>query len=388
MKKVRSESDASFRKHLHGKLVGQRDSRFALQTPALVLDLDALESNVADMAAYAREHRIALRPHAKSHKSVAIARRQIALGAIGICCATVSEAEVFLKNGVQDVLITSPLAGEAKFEHLAHLLGHSGSVRLTVDNISILQVLDRIAGGQGRIVGIIVDIDPGMGRTGVASIEDTLAMVRYIIDAPNLQFHGLQYYDGMLQHIETRSDRISKLEQSYEILTGHLASLRDELGVVPEVVTGGGTGSFATDAASGLFTELQVGSYIFMDAQYNAVEQRNVPAFVPALFVQMAVISANHGGQVTVDAGLKHLAFDGGPPTLVYGVPEGASYSYTGDEHGAVTIPEGSERPGLGHKIEGIVPHCDPTVNLFRHYHCVRGSTLVDIWPIEAAGLL
>lgn len=388
MDRLKEVSFPEFRERLHSDLIGKPHSRSMLETPALVLDLDALEGNIADMAAYAHDQGIALRPHAKSHKNVSIARRQVALGAAGICCATVSEAEAFLKNGMADVLITSPLAGNAKFEHLAHLLGYDGILRLATDSIDALKQINAIGDELGLTISIVVDIDPGMKRTGVASVADTLAMVRFIEDASNLQLHGVQYYDGMLQHVEARSERVALLEHSYKNLQGHLTALRDELGIVPGVVTGGGTGSFATDVASGLFTELQVGSYIFMDAQYNAVEQRDTPDFKSSLFVQMTVISANHPEQVTVDAGLKHLAFDGGAPTLVRGVPDGSEYAYTGDEHGAVTVPDGTSLPLLGRKLEGVVPHCDPTVNLFRYYHCVRGETLVDIWPIEAAGRL
>jgi len=365
-------------------LIGIAGSRNSLMTPALILDLDVFEQNLAKMAEFSRAAGVALRSHGKSHKSVRIAHRQREAGAVGACCATVGEAEVFAKGSVEGILITTPISGGEKLERLGRLLARVPDIMLAVDSTDYVNALQEIARANDLPIAVLVDIDPGIKRTGVPDEAALIGLARAIEDSGNLKFAGVQFYAGDLQHVEEESDRLAQLAQAHTRLSASLSALR-EAGLAPAIVSGGGTGSFDRDAASGLFTELQVGSYIFLDAQYARVRRDKEPRFLPSLFVKMAVTSANHSGLVTVDAGLKHFAFDGGVPVLMRGAPAGAIYSYAGDEHGWITTPAAGDLK-FGHMIEGMVPHCDPTVNLYNEYHCVRGDTLVDIWPVDARG--
>lgn len=376
-----------FRNTYHQGLIGKAGSRSALETPALILDLDRLELNIALMANHAATNNIALRPHAKSHKSVAIGRLQMEHGAAGLCCATLDEAEIFLLGGIDNILITSPIAGDAKMAHLADL-PMTGQVALSLDSLEAANAVAEIARKIGRRIGIMVDIDPGIGRTGTANTVASVELALTVEKASHLELLGVQFYDGMSQHIEEADARATATDSGYVILQNALDAIEQALGRKVKIVSGGGTGTIEQDIASGLFTEIQAGSYVFMDAQYHAVERPQSPKFHSSLFVQMMVISANQLGQVTVDAGLKHLAFDGGNPTIVSGAPEGSTYGYMGDEHGSISLPDGYSSLSHGTKIEGIIPHCDPTVNLFGYYHCVRGDRLVEIWPVDAAGKL
>ncbi|PHR91678.1 MAG: threonine aldolase [Robiginitomaculum sp.] len=376
-----------FRNTYHQGLIGKAGSRSALETPALILDLDRLELNIALMANHAATNNIALRPHAKSHKSVAIGRLQMQHGAVGLCCATLDEAETFLLGGIDNILITSPIAGDAKMAHLADL-PITGQLALSLDSLEAANAVAEVARKTKRRIGIMVDIDPGIGRTGTANAVASVELALTVEKASHLEFLGVQFYDGMSQHIEKADARATATDSGYVILQNALDAIEQALGRKVKIVSGGGTGTIEQDIASGLFTEIQAGSYVFMDAQYHAVERPQSPKFHSSLFVQMMVISANQIGQVTVDAGLKHLAFDGGNPTIVSGAPEGSTYGYMGDEHGSISLPDEYSSLSHGTKIEGIIPHCDPTVNLFGYYHCVRGDMLVEIWPVDAAGKL
>jgi D-serine deaminase-like pyridoxal phosphate-dependent protein len=367
-------------------LIGRPGSRARLSTPALLLDLDALERNIAAMAAHCRDLGIALRPHAKTHKSVAISRLQVEAGALGICCATLAEAEVIAGAGVAGVLVTSPVVTAAKIERLMALNGRARGLMAVADDAGNLARLAKAAGGAGKTLKVLVDLDIGLARTGAAGVDDAVALARQAAEAPALEFMGLQAYAGHLQQIADLEER----RQASARALAPLAELKERLtalGLEPRVVSGGGTGTHDIDPAAGLFSELQAGSYAVMDVQYNAVALK--PAanpFETALFVQTAVISANHPGFVTTDAGLKRFATDGPAPTIASGAPKGARYGFAGDEHGRVTFAAPGERLALGDLIECVTPHCDPTINLYDRYHCLRGDTLVDIWPVDARG--
>ena len=368
-------------------LIDERQSRARLITPALVLDLDAMERNIATMAAYAAEAGVAVRPHAKTHKSVQIAGRQLGAGALGICCATLGEAEALAEGGIEGLLITSPVVAPAKIERLMSLRGDSETLMVSLDNVENLRALEAAAQASDFVLDVVIDVDVGLHRTGARDADSAVALAQAAEASESLRFAGLQGYAGHVQHIEDFGDRRATSH-------GDLAPLRearDKLvaqGIAVPIVTGAGTGTHDIDTEIGLMTELQVGSYVVMDVEYLDVQARDGGdwRFEPALFVRSTVVSASHDGSATMDAGLKCFATDGPLPRFHTGVPIGAEYEYFGDEHGRIVFAGANERLAIGAALECIVPHCDPTVNLYDHYHCVRGDTLVDIWPIEGRG--
>lgn len=372
---------------LHHHLIGQQGSRGLLNTPALVIDLDTLESNVAAMASFARAHNVKLRPHSKTHKSAEIARRQIAAGAIGICCAKLGEAEALAEAGIRGLHITSPIVAAPGIERLVELLGVAPDTTVVVDHPDNADAIARAAADAGIVAGIIIDIDPGMHRTGVASPEAVVDLARKIARLPSLRYGGVQFYCGRHQHIESYAERRASIEERTTYLRG-IIDLLKAAGLAPAIVTGSGTGTHKIDAELGTFTELQVGSYVFMDRQYNDCDIRGEgnPTFGTSLQIDARVVSANTPGMCTVDAGLKSMSTETGPPPILAGAPEGSTFRFMGDEHGAVTVPEGARAPGIGASVTLIPPHCDPTVNLYDAYHVVRSGTLVDIWPVTARG--
>jgi len=371
-------------------LIGEPQSRYRLMTPALVLDLDRLEQNIAAMAAHCRRVGVALRPHAKTHKSVTIAGMQLAAGAVGISCATLGEAEAMAAGGIGQLLLTSPVIGEAKLARLAALNKHCAALLVVADNPENLPGLAAAGAASGRQLAVLVDFDIGLHRTGTANLEAALALAEQISITPGLAFAGLQAYAGQLQHVEDYARRRELARVQY----GKLAGLRRALaqrGLPPGITTGGGTGTYEIDALEAVFSELQAGSYVFMDVDYDRIQLRahaNARPFENALLVRTSVVSTNARGFVTTDAGLKRFATDGPLPVIAAGAPPGATYRFQGDEHGAVVFVDPAQRLALGAGVECVVPHCDPTVNLYAHYHCVRGERLVDIWPVDARGAI
>ncbi len=369
---------------LHQHLIGRQGSRADLNTPALVVDVDAMDRNIAAMAAFARGAGLALRPHAKTHKSSAIARRQIAAGAVGVCCAKLGEAEALTDAGVAGILITSPVAGPAAVARLAALAARAPGLMASVDHPDTIDALARA----GAAMTLLVDVDPGLRRTGVADAAAAVALAQRITHADGLMFGGVQFYCGSQQHIEGFADRREAIADRTRYLSGVIEALT-AAGLKAPLVTGGGTGSHRIDAELGVLTELQVGSYIFMDRQYcdcDLAGEEGAAPFETSLFVDARVISANHAFLSTVDAGFKAFATEAGAPPIVAGAAEGSAYRFMGDEHGAVLPPQGAAPPKLGEVVTFAAPHCDPTVNLYDAYHAVRDGTLVDIWPIEARG--
>ncbi len=368
-------------------LIGRPGSRQALDTPALLLDLDALERNIAAMAAFARAAGVALRPHAKTHKSARIAGLQMAAGALGICCATLGEAEVLAASGIAGLHITSPQVTPSKIARLMALNATASGLSVVVDHPDNLAALDRAAAAAKRPLSVLIDFSAGHGRTGCATEADLAALVRAAVAAEALVFRGIQSYSGNLQHIPVRAERRARALAELERLGGMVRRLSDA-GIAVPIVSGAGTGTFDLDPEARIFTELQVGSYVFMDVDYLRAlrDGRNAPPFETALFVASSVVSVNQPGYVTCDAGLKSFATDGPVPEVAAGAPSGSRYEFFGDEHGKLVLPPGAARPPLGAMIECVTPHCDPTVNLHDCYHVVRGDTLVDIWPVDARG--
>jgi D-serine deaminase-like pyridoxal phosphate-dependent protein len=373
-------------------LIGKPGSRALLDTPALCVEIDAMERNITSMAALCRDKGIALRPHSKTHKSVKIAERQIAAGALGICCATIGEAEIMVRGGIKGVHVTSPQVTPSKLARVVALAGAAPlGFSVVVDDPGNLAALDASAQAAGLVIDVLVDFSAGHHRTGAATEEDVIALAHAAEAAKGLSLKGVQSYSGNLQHIADRAERQAKAKQRLAVLAGIVGQLR-AAGIAVPIITGSGTGTHDFDSETKVFTELQAGSYIFMDVDYIRAlkDGRNTPPFETSLFVHTAVVSIAAakvpGGYVTTDAGLKSFATENWKPEVMSGGPPGATYGFAGDEHGRLFFPPGSAVPALGDRIELVTPHCDPTVNLYDVYHLVRGDTLVDIWPVDARG--
>ena len=356
----------------------------AVDTPALVLDLDAFERNLARMSAALRGRNVRLRPHAKSHKCPEIALRQIALGAVGICCQKLSEAAVFVAAGVGDVLITNQVVGEAKLRRLLEL-ARVARIGVLVDHASQVRSLALAAQQQAVTLDVYVEVDVGAKRCGVAPGEQALHLAQQVAASPPLHFAGLHCYHGAAQHLREPQDRAAAIARA----VAAAQMTRDAIeacGIAVECITGAGTGSFVHERDSGVFNEIQPGSYIFMDRDYgdNQWAEGDVK-FEQALFVRTTVMSRVTDAFAVVDAGLKASSVDSGMPD-VWQRPR-LHYLKASDEHGVVSTMAGDEL-ALGEVLMLVPGHCDPTVNLYDELICVRGNRVEAIWPIAARGAL
>lgn len=365
--------------------IGAKGSRFAVNTPSLILDLDIMEANIAKMAATMLGFGRALRPHAKSHKSSRIAAQQLVAGAVGICCATLDEAEVMVAAGLRGVVITSPVTSLEKIARLIDLVRAAPDTMIVVDNADNVHAIAAAAERAGIAVILLVDIELGFGRTGVRGADAAVALARAVEATPGVSFGGIQAYGGHLQHILDYGERKTATEAASKGIASIVARLA-KAGLPPAIVTGGGTGTHTIDGAASPLTEIQAGSYLLMDSDYGGIAYSHDQPwpFGVSLFVQTTVISTNVPGTITVDAGTKALALNGKPPRVATPDLGAAVYEFTGDEHGRIRLPEGVPAPKIGSRLELIVSHCDPTVAMYDTYHCVRGDSLVDVWPIDA----
>ncbi|WP_374468975.1 DSD1 family PLP-dependent enzyme [Phenylobacterium sp.] len=362
-------------------LIGRPGSRQAIPTPAAVLDLDALEANLARMAGRARAAGLDLRPHAKSHKSSWVAKRQLEAGAVGICCAKLAEAEALAAAGIDTILVTSPIAGAANAERAARLARDLADFRIVVDHVDGVGEL----AAAGAPIQVLIDVDVGLGRTGVAGPDHAADVARAILRHPDLRLLGVQGYGGHWQHMAGADARAGAVADGMARLTNAIAAVR-EVGGTVEVVTGGGTGTFEADAAQGVLTEVQPGSYAFMDREYrDALGADPDGAFRQALFVAATVISANHPQWVTVDAGLKALSTDGPLPVPATPGFETAAFRFFGDEHGLLMRPQ-AHAAHRGDRIDLVPGHIDPTIDRHEVLWLVRGDVLEAIIPVEGRG--
>ena len=371
---------------VNGHLLDVPGGRWRLNTPSLIIDLDQLEANIAQMARLCSQQAIALRPHAKTHKSIEIARRQLKAGAIGICCAKLGEAEVLASGGIESILVTSPVVSAEGCRRVTALNRLCPDLIMVTDSIANAENLATAAAQSGRPLKVLIDLDVGQHRTGIAPGEGALALAGAIAAAPNLILAGIQGYAGHLMHLHGRPARQAATLAAMDMLAGMRAAL-EARGLACPIVTGGGTGTFDLDPGAAVLSDLQAGSYIFMDAQYAEVweaDEEQIP-FSTSLFVQTMVISANLPGRATTDGGLKAFATDAGPPRIIGGAPDGTRYVISSDEQGRLELDAGATL-GVGAIVTCAVPHCDPTVNLYDHYHVVRGDELIDIWPVDARG--
>ena len=351
-------------------------------TPALVVDLDAFEANLEAMAAFGKSKGVALWPHAKTHKCPEIARRQVALGAAGICAQKPSEAVPFVLAGIESVLVSNQVVDEARIELLCRL-AERADVSACVDDADNVVALSRIATKRGVELSLLVEIDVGMDRCGVDPGEAAVTLARQVAQSQNLSFAGIQAYHGGAQ--------TKPLEQRREMIASAVAAARETrdaletAGLACPRIAGAGTGSFFLESDSGVYTELQPGSYALMDRAYAAAEQSEdaaVPRFRRVLTVLSTVMSASRTGRAVCDAGLKSITFELGNPEAV---AEGVTYAGPSDEHGKLELDDGV-RLAVGERIHLVPGHIDPCVNLHDWLVCVRGGVVEELWPVSARG--
>ncbi len=371
---------------LNRALVGVTGGATRLQTPALVIDLVRFKNNLETMSTHCQTVGVALRPHTKTHKCAAIAKLQIEAGARGICCAKLGEAEAMQTAGIQDILLTSPVVTPSGIDRLLNLNESDTDIFAVVDNPVSGTALNDAARKFSTPLKVLLDLDPGLHRTGMEPGPDALKLAQQLSESAYLDFTGLQMYAGNLMHITLYNERKEQSVAVMETLV-HFRNELQQVGIACPVTSGGGTGTFDIDPETGALDELQAGSYPFMDRQYNEIETRlgHHPAFFTSLFVQTTVVSANHDNLITTDAGLKAFATDDKTPELQEGGPQDGRYFFFGDEHGGVRWRT-TEVFAVGDWMRVITPHCDPTFNLYDVVHVIEGDTLVDIWPIDARG--
>jgi len=362
-------------------------TRAELPTPALLLDLDRFERNIQKMAAHVKAAGKKLRPHSKTHKCPEIARRQVAAGAVGVCVAKVSEAEVMAAAGVRNLLITTEVVGPEKIGRLLGVLRRQPETLAVVDHPDNVHELGRAVKEAGLVLNVLVDVDVGGRRTGVQPGEPARDLGREVMAQPALHLRGLQGYAGHCAHVMGFEER----RRTSKRWMGRLMKTRDlfdKHGMAVDIVTGGSSGTFNIDVDLEGLTELQSGSYCVMDLEYRKIGGRDGDAltdFDMALTVLTTVVSVPTADRAVVDGGLKAFSTDKPFPPESVERP-GITYGFAGDEHGRLTITDPSRAPRLGERIEFFPPHCDPTINLYDRIHVVRGNRVEAVWTIAARG--
>lgn len=362
-------------------------TRDDVPTPALLLDLDRFERNLARMAAHVRAHGKGLRPHAKTHRCPEIARQQVAAGALGVACAKLGEAEVMAGAGLRGLLITTEVVAPSAIRRLVRLAAEAPDTMVVVDHPANVAALAREAAAEGVRLGVLVDGDVGNRRTGVAPGAPALALARAVAAAPSLRLRGLQGYAGHCAHVmgwkaRRRASRaaLAPLEATRALLEG--------AGLPVEIVAGGSTGTWDIDVEVAGLTELQAGSYCVMDLEYHRIGSRTGPLlteFELALTVVATVVSAPAADRAIVDAGLKAFATDRPFPPEPVERPA-LAYGLAGDEHGRLSVTDPARAPRLGERLEFFPPHCDPTINLYERIYACRGERVEAVWEISARG--
>ena len=358
-----------------------------IQTPCLVLDLDALERNIKKMGDYAREHGMRHRVHGKMHKSVDVALLQERLGgSVGVCCQKVSEAEVFARGGIRDVLVSNQVRDPAKIDRLARLPKLGARTIVCVDMPENVAELSAAAQRHGTTIECLVEIDCGAGRCGVKTTPEVVEIARAIKAAPGLKFAGLQAYQGAMQHMESYADRKAKIDLAVGQVKDAVEALK-AVGLACDIVGGGGTGSYYFESTSGVYNELQCGSYAFMDADYGRIldkdgQRIDQGEWENALFILTSVMSHAKADKAIVDAGLKAQSVDSGLP-VIFGRTD-VTYVKCSDEHGVIDDPAGVLK--VNDKLRLVPGHCDPTCNVHDWYVGVRGGKVEVVWPVSARG--
>ena len=358
-----------------------------IQTPCLVLDLDALERNIVKMGDYAKAHGMRHRVHGKMHKSVDVALLQERLGgSVGVCCQKVSEAEVFARGGIKDILVSNQVRDPAKIDRLARLPKLGANTIVCVDDLANIAGLSAAAVKHGTTLGVFVEIDCGAGRCGVKTAAEVVAIAKAAEAAPGLSFKGIQAYQGAMQHMDSYADRKVKLDAAIAQVKEAVEALK-AAGLPPELVSGGGTGSYYFESASGVYNELQCGSYAFMDADYGRIlddkgQRIDRGEWENSLFILTSVMSHVKADKAICDAGLKAQSVDSGLPVVFS--RDDVKYIKCSDEHGVIDDPAGVLK--VGDKLKLVPGHCDPTCNVHDWYVGVRGGKVEVVWPVSARG--
>ena len=358
-----------------------------VQTPCLILDLDALERNIRKMGEYAKAHGMRLRTHGKMHKSVDVQRLQETMGgAVGICCQKISEAEVFARAGITDILVSNEVRDPLKIDRLAQLPKYGSRITVCVDDLANVAELDSAARRHGTTLECLVEIDCGAARCGVRSVSTAVEIAKAIAAAPTLKFGGLQAYQGAMQHLESYQDRRMMLDEAIVLVKAVVAALQS-VGLKPALVSGGGTGSYYFEAGSGVYNELQCGSYAFMDADYGRIRDKSGNRidhgeWENALFILTSVMSHASSDRAVCDAGLKVQSLDSGLP-VIFGRRD-IKYISASDEHGVIEDKRGVLH--INEKLKLVPGHCDPTCNLHDWYVGVRNGQVELVWPVSARG--
>ena len=358
-----------------------------IQTPCLILDLDALERNIRKMGDVARAMGVRHRVHGKMHKSVDVALLQEQLGgSVGVCCQKVSEAEVFARGGIRDVLVSNQVRDPAKIDRLARLPKLGARTLCCVDDIANVADLSAAALRHATTIECLVEIDCGAGRCGVKTTPEVIAIARAIDDAPGLKFSGIQAYQGAMQHLDRYEDRKAKIDLAVAQVKDAVDGLK-AAGLTCDIVGGGGTGSYYFEGASGVYNELQCGSYAFMDADYGRILDKDghridQGEWENALFLLTSVMSHAKADRAICDAGLKVQSVDSGLP-VVFGRRD-VKYVKCSDEHGVIEDPDGVLK--VNDRLRLVPGHCDPTCNVQDWYVGVRGGKVEVVWPVSARG--
>ncbi|UOA29012.1 3-hydroxy-D-aspartate aldolase BhcC [Pseudosulfitobacter sp. DSM 107133] len=358
-----------------------------IQTPCLVLDLDALERNIVKMGDYARAHGMRHRVHGKMHKSVDVAKLQERLGgAVGVCCQKVSEAEVFARGGIKDILVSNQVRDAAKIDRLARLPKFGARTIVCVDDLANVAELSAAAVQHGTEIEVLIEIDCGAGRCGVTTTDAVIEIAKAVEAADGLTFTGIQAYQGAMQHMDSYEDRKAKLDIAIAQVKDAVEGLKAQ-GITCALVSGGGTGSYYFESNSGVYNELQCGSYAFMDADYGRIldasgQRIDQGEWENAFFILTQVMSHAKADKAIVDAGLKAQSVDSGLP-VVFGRTD-VEYVKCSDEHGVVADPDGVLK--VGDKLRLVPGHCDPTANVHDWYVGVRGDKVEVVWPVSARG--
>jgi len=358
-----------------------------IQTPCLVLDLDALERNIKKMGDFAKQMGVRHRVHGKMHKSVDVALLQETLGgSVGVCCQKVSEAEVFARGGIKDVLVSNQVRQPEKIDRLARLPKLGARAICCVDDLANVADLSEAAVRHGTQIECLVEIDCGAGRCGVTTTPAVVEIAKAIDAAPGLKFAGLQAYQGAMQHLDSYEDRKAKIEIAVAQVKDAVHTLKAE-GLECDIVGGGGTGSYYFEGTSGVYNELQCGSYAFMDADYGRILDKDGKRidqgeWENALFILTSVMSHAKADKAIVDAGLKAQSVDSGLP-VIFGRTD-VTYVKCSDEHGVVADPDGVLK--VNDKLRLVPGHCDPTCNVHDWYVGVRNGKVETLWPVSARG--
>lgn len=363
-------------------------NKYDLETPCLVIDYDILENSLTKVQSLADIKGKKLRPHVKTHKCTTLAKKQIEHGAVGICAAKISEAEVLAKAGIKGILLTGSFASNSKMNKVIEILSISPSFMITVDNMETIDTINTLLQKNNQTLNVLLDIDTGLNRTGVKP-SSALSLAEFILSKKNLRLCGIQAYAGHIQHIPSYKERKDASLKSFEEIIPVFNTLKSKVESC-KIFSATGTGTFEIDSNIPEITEHQVGSYLFMDSEYRAVElsknNEHPSLYAPSLKLLTTVISVNQKGFVTVDAGLKSMYKDGAVPQIITPGYQNMKYDWFGDEYGKIIYENHKKAPALGTVLELVTSHCDPTINLFDKIYVTSGSKVIDEWEIDMRG--